>query len=210
MRPDLRLIVITDPRLAEPRSIFDVVEACVAAGAPAVQLRDKRATARELLEQALRLRDICTAHGALLFLNDRFDVALAARADGVHLGPTDIPLERVRAAAPAGFLIGFSTDDPALAAAAERNGASYIGCGAVFGTRNKPEVGEERIGTGRLAEVVRAVAIPVVAIGGIDPGNVALAAGAGARGVAAIGALMAAADPAAATRLLLAPFEAPA
>jgi thiamine-phosphate pyrophosphorylase len=210
MRPDLRLIVITDARLAEPRSIFDVVEACVAAGAPAVQLRDKHATARELLEQALRLRDICTAHGALLFLNDRFDVGLAARADGVHLGPGDLPLERVRAAAPARFLIGFSTDDPALAAAAERNGASYIGCGAVFGTRNKPEAGAERIGTGRLAEVARAVAIPVVAIGGIDPGNVALAARAGAQGVAVIGALMAAADPAAVTRLLLAPFEAPA
>jgi thiamine-phosphate pyrophosphorylase len=208
MHPDLRLVVITDAKMAEPRSIFDVVEQCVRAGAPAVQLRAKTATARELLDQALVLREICSARGALLFLNDRFDVALAAGADGVHLGPSDIPLERLRGAVPPGFLIGYSTDDPEAAKRAEQSGASYIGCGAVFGTHSKHDVGDERIGVERLAEVVQAVSIPVIAIGGIDPDNVALTARAGAAGVAVISALMRAHDPADVVRRLLAPFGA--
>jgi thiamine-phosphate pyrophosphorylase len=208
VNPDLRLIVITDAQMAAPRTIFDVVEECLKAGAPAVQLRDKNADARELLDQALRLRTLCTAHDALLFLNDRFDVALAARADGVHIGRSDIPLERVRAAVPPAFLVGFSTDDPDAARKALREGANYIGCGAVFGTHSKLDVGDERIGIERLAEVVRAVGIPVVAIGGIDAGNAALAAQAGAAGVAVISALMRAKDPGSVVRGLLDCFPA--
>src|SRR5690606_40565999 len=97
---DLRLIVITDRRLASPRSVLEVVEAALQAGAPAVQLRDKDATPRELYEQARALAEVTARYGALLFVNDRLDVALAAEADGVHLGPGDLPVHAARPAAP--------------------------------------------------------------------------------------------------------------
>jgi thiamine-phosphate pyrophosphorylase len=209
--PDLRLIVITDADLAAPRSVADVVHAAVEAGAPAIQLRDKRAPAESLYHQALRLLAITRVHDVLLFINDRLDVALAAHADGVHLGPDDLPVAAARAAADrAGrhdLIIGTSTDDPVRAQLAQRDGADYIGCGAVFGTTSKPEVGDERIGTERLARVVRAVDIPVIGIGGITTANVADVARTGAAGSAVIGAVMTAADIGDAVRQLLRPFR---
>lgn len=205
MRLDLRLIVLTDRELAAPRPVEDIVAACLAAGAPAIQLRDKNATARALLEQATRLLRLTRRHRALLFLNDRLDVALAAGADGVHLGPADLPIAAARRAAPPPFLIGYSTDDPAEARRAAAAGADYIGCGAVFGTTTK-DVGGERIGLERLAQVVRAVDIPVIGIGGIGPENAAETLRTGAAGVAVIRAVMEAQDPGKAVRELLAAF----
>lgn len=204
---DLRIIVVTDPDLARPRAVADVVARALEAGAPAIQLRDKRATAAELFEQASVLRPMTRARGALLFVNDRLDVALAAGADGVHLGPDDLPVAAARRIAPAAFLIGYSTDDPHAAVAAERDGASYIGCGAVFGTTSKAEAAGERIGLARLDDVARAVSIPVVGIGGITPDNVAAVSATRAAGAAVLSAIMAAADPAAVTRSLLAAFD---
>jgi thiamine-phosphate diphosphorylase len=204
---DLRLIVITDRVLAAPRELLAVVRDALEAGTPAIQLRAKDASARELLQQAEALRALTREFNARLFINDRLDVALAAGADGVHLGPDDIPLAAARAAVPRPFLIGVSTDDPARARSAEREGADYIGCGAVFATSSKPEVAGESIGPARLAEVVRAVAIPVVGIGGVDTQNVAQVSATGAAGAAVIGAVMKAEDPAAAARALLAPFS---
>ena len=208
MRPpavDLRLIVITDSALAAPRTVIDVVRSALRAGTPAIQLRDKQATARELLEQATILRALTRQHGALLFINDRLDVALAAQADGVHLGPRDIPLAAARSVAPLPFLIGVSTDDPEAAAVAQQQGASYIGCGAVFGTRSK-DVGGEVIGTAQLQRVVEAARIPVVGIGGIDESNVDAVAASGAAGAAVIGAVMKAVDIERTVRTLLKAF----
>lgn len=203
-----RLIVITDRALAAPRPLVDVVRAALDAGAPVIQLRDKHATAAELYEEATRLLPLVHGSGARLIVNDRLDVALAAHADGVHLGPDDLPIETARRIAPPGFIIGCSTDRPERARAAADAGASYIGCGAVFGTRTKA-VGDERIGTGRLTEVVNAVSLPVVGIGGIDVGNVAQVAATGAAGAAVVGAVMTAADPGQVVHELLAAFDPP-
>lgn len=203
----LRLIVITDRRLAGPRRVDDVVRAALDGGARAIQLRDKHATARELYEQAVRLRHLSHDAGALLFINDRLDVALAAGADGVHLGPDDLPPARARLLAPPPFLIGYSTDDPTVARAAEADGVDYLGCGAVFGTTSKA-VGDERIGPAGLHAVATAVRIPVVGIGGIHPGNIAALAPTGAAGAAVLSAVMTAADPTATTADLLAAFPA--
>jgi thiamine-phosphate pyrophosphorylase len=200
---DLRLIVVTDRGLAAPRGVHDIVRAAVEAGAPVIQLRDKAAPAAELLQAARALLPVIRAAGALLFINDRIDVALAAGADGVHLGPHDLPLNAARRIAPPELLIGFSTDNPEMARQAERDGASYIGCGAVFGTSTKPEVGDERIGTARLDEVARAVSIPVVGIGGVGITNIADIARTRASGAAAVGAVMGAGDPAAAVREIM-------
>jgi thiamine-phosphate pyrophosphorylase len=203
---DLRLIVITDARMAEPRSVEDVVRAALEAGAPAIQLRDKHATARDLYEQAVRLRKLTADFNALLLVNDRIDVALAAQADGAHIGPHDVPLRAARVAAPPPFLLGVSTDDPKQAKLAEAGGASYIGCGAVFGTGSKDVAGES-IGTERLRQVVASVRIPVVGIGGIDASNVTKVAATGAAGVAVIRAVMAADHVAGAVSALLAAFQ---
>lgn len=199
----LRLIVITDAEVAAPRTVVSVVEAALSAGAPAVQLRDKGATARNLLAQADGLRALTRRYGALFFVNDRLDVALAARADGVHVGPDDLPVAAVRAAAGDGFLVGYSTDQVDDARRAVRDGADYLGCGAVFATGNKADAGST-IGPEGLKRVARAVRVPVVGIGGITPERAVGLAATGATGLAVIGAVMGAEDPAEATRELLA------
>ena len=198
----LCLIVITDRRLAA-RAVEDAVAAALAAGAPAIQLRDKEIAPRDLLPIARRLRGLTRAAGALLFVNDRLDIALAAGADGVHLGPDDLPVAPARRIAPPGFLIGYSTDDPRAARRAAARGADYIGCGAVYPTTTKAGAGAP-IGLSRVKEVARAVAVPVIGIGGITPDRAPEVRAAGAAGCAAISAVMAAPDPGAVVRQFLA------
>ena len=203
----LELIVITDARLAAPRSIVDVVKDALAAGAPAVQLRDKQAGARELRALAQALRRLTLDAGALFFVNDRLDVALASAADGVHVGPDDIPVEAIRAVVPAGFLVGASADDPAAARRLVEAGADYIGCGTVWPTGTKSNAGTV-IGLEGLERVARAVQVPVVGIGGVTPQRSAAVAATSAAGVAVVGAVMAEADVPGAVRRLLAPWAA--
>ncbi len=198
----LRLVVVTDRGAAAPREVEDVVADALAAGAPAVQLREKEGGAAEMLETARRLRTLTREAGALLFVNDRLDVALAAGADGVHLGPNDLPLASARRAAPGGFLIGYSADDPGEARTAVLAGADYIGCGAVYPTGSK-DVGDEAIGPEGVERVVRAVEVPVVGIGGVTPERAPGIVRAGAAGVAVISAVMGAEDPGSAVRSLL-------
>ena len=199
----LRLIVITDEGLARPRSVEAVVAAALDAGAPAIQLRAKEATARTLLEVGGRLLRLTRDAGALLFVNDRVDVALALGADGAHVGPDDLPVAALRAAVPGGFLLGASADDPHVARRLVADGADYIGCGTVYATSTKADAGEV-IGLEGLERVARAVDVPVVGIGGVTVERSAEVAGTGAAGVAVVGAVMAAEDPGAAVRGLLA------
>ncbi len=202
----IRLIVITDPQPACGRPLHQVVAECLEAGAPSIQLRDKTASAEELYDQALGLVPLAEAHGALLMVNDRFDVARAAGAHGVHLGPEDLPVEAVRSHAPAGFLIGYSTDDPELARAAAVAGADYLGVGAVFATWSKEGLDGEAVGPGRVAEVLAAAVLPGVGIGGITPANARSVAATGA-GVAALSSVMQAPEPGDAVRALLAAVD---
>ena len=201
----LRLIVITDAGLAAPRSVEEVVAAALDAGAPSIQLRAKGATARELLELGGRLLRLTRDVGALLFVNDRVDVALALGADGAHVGPDDLPVAALRAAVPAGFLLGASADDPVVARRLVREGADYIGCGTVYATSTKSDAGQV-IGLDGLERVARAADVPVVGIGGVTVERSAEVAGTAAAGVAVVGAVMAAADPGAVVRGLLAPW----
>ncbi len=223
----LRLTVITDEALARPRTLSDVVRKALAAGAPTIQLRLKGATARELLEAAQTLLPIVRSAGALFIVNDRLDVALAAGADGVHLGPDDPPITDARAvadearagdantvrattgatagAAAGAFILGYSVDTTSGATRAEADGADYLGVGAVYATGNKSDAGEV-IGLEGLRRGVEAVSIPVVAIGGITPRRAPAVAETGACGAAAIGAVMGSPEPAEAVRALLLPF----
>jgi len=197
--------------LARPRALSGVVREALAGGAPTIQLRLKSASARELLEAAQTLMPIVRSAGALFIVNDRLDVALAAGADGVHLGPDDLPVKDVRRVADARsgvadtFIVGYSTDTTDEAARAEAEGADYLGVGAVYETANKSDAGDV-IGLKGLRRVVKAVSIPVVAIGGITPERAPAVAKTGACGSATIGAVMSAAEPAEAVRELLLPF----
>lgn len=205
------MTVITDEVLARPRALSDVVREALAGGAPTVQLRLKSASARELLEAAQTLMPIVRSAGALFIVNDRLDVALAAGADGVHLGPDDPPVKDVRRVADARsgvadtFIVGYSTDTRDEAARAEAEGADYLGVGAVYATANKSDAGDV-IGLEGLRRVVKVVSIPVVAIGGITPERAPAVAKTGACGSATIGAVMSATEPAEAVRELLLPF----
>lgn len=196
----LRLMVLTEPQ--RDRSLTDVVEECLAAGATAIQLRDKAATARGLYEQGLELRPAIRRHGALFVVNDRVDVAVALEADAVHLGPEDIPIDAARWIAPYHLLIGFSTDDPEQGKEAAAAGASYLGVGAVFGTSSKEGLADEAIGAERIGAVMRASGLPAVGIGGVTPVNAAEVAATGA-GVAVLGAVMRAAKPGEVVRRIL-------
>ena len=196
----LRLMVITRPDPAGG-SLRDVVAECVDAGATAIQLRDKRASTRELWATATELSPIVRSAGALFLINDRFDVAIAVAADGVHLGPEDLPLAAVRREVPSGFLVGFSTDEPPAARRAEADGADYLGVGAVFGTTSKAGLANEAIGPARVAEVAAAVRLPVVAVGGVNSRNVASVVRLGT-GVAVLAAVMDSARPGEAVRQL--------
>jgi thiamine-phosphate diphosphorylase len=202
----LALIVITDPSCGPGRTIVDVAAAALRGGAPSIQLRGKDQPAREQVELARALLAITRPAGALLWVNDRVDVALAAGADGVHLGQDDVPVTAVRRIVPPGFLVGISAETPELARAAERDGADYVGTGPVYATGSKADAGDA-IGTGRVTDVAGAVRIPVVGIGGIDAANAGEVVRAGAAGVAVIGAVMRAEDPGAATRALLESIE---
>lgn len=203
----LRLVVITDRRLAGDRPVVEVVAQALEGGAPAVQLRNKGDSARELLATGRQLRALTREAGALLFVNDRLDVALAVEADGVHLGPDDLPVAAVRRLAPGGFLVGRSADDPDVARRAVEDGADYIGCGTVYPTTTKADAGAT-IGLEGLDRVAGAVPVPVVGIGGIVVERAAEVAGTRAAGIAVVGAIMGAPDPARVVRALMAPFEA--
>lgn len=202
----LAVMVVTDPDCGPGREIADVVAAALAGGAPAVQLRLKEGTTREMVRLGRRLRELTREAGALLFVNDRVDVALVIGADGAHVGDDDLPLAAARAVAPAGFLLGRSVDSAAQALAAEREGADYVGAGPVAATPSKHDAGAA-IGLEGVRAIREAVCVPVVAIGGIDLENAGAVARAGADGVAVIRAVMRAEEPGEAARRLRAEVE---
>ncbi len=198
----LRLMIITHPRPACGRSLIDVAGECLEAGATAIQLRDKQASDAEVLAIAAELRDLSARHDALFIVNDRFDLALAAGADGVHLGPGDLPVVAVRPLVPDSFIIGYSTDTAEGGRVAEGAGASYLGVGALYGTSSKAGLERERIGIKRLHEVIDSVSIATVGIGGITADNAAAVYSAGA-GLAVLSAIMDAPEPGKAVRAIL-------
>lgn len=198
----LELMVLTDPEPACGRPLPEVVEACLEAGATAVQLRHEGVEGGRLHREARRLRPVVRGHGALFLVNDRADVALASGADGVHLGPEDPPVAAVRRVVPDRFLVGYSTDAPGEGARAAADGADYLGVGAVYGTTSKPGLEDEAVGPDRVREVLEAAGLPGVGIGGVTAENAAEVYAAGA-GVAVLSEVMGAEDPGRAVRALL-------
>lgn len=190
----LRLLLVTDDRLLAGRDLVSVCREAVAGGVTAVQLRLKHTEPRQLVELARALRH---AVSVPIFINDRLDVALAAGADGVHLGPEDLPVSLARRIAPAGFVIGASVG--LSEEAGNGHGADYWGVGPFHTTGTKPGAGAalELDGFRRILAIAPE-GMPCVAVGGVRPEDVRGVREAGGAGVAVVSGILAAEDPSAA------------
>jgi thiamine-phosphate pyrophosphorylase len=206
MQIDLRLNAIVDPERSGGHDLADLARRCAQGGATLVQLRDKLSETRAMVETARAIKKALAPFAVPLVVNDRVDVALAAGADGVHVGQDDMAVEDARRLLGRGAIIGLSikTVDEANAAPVEL--IDYVGSGGVYATTSKQQKNAP-IGPAGLARVIAALhartpKLPVCGIAGIDAGNAAAVIAAGADGVAVISALSLAPDPAAAARAL--------
>jgi len=201
-----RLHVLTDTRFG--RDPLAVVRAALSAGARAIQVRDKGATDRGLLDLTRRVVELAEPSAAYVLVDDRVDIAMAAEACGAHLGSDDLPLAVARVLGGARFLLGGTARDAASAVAAEADDADYVGVGPAFSTTTKSGL-PDAIGVPGVQSVARATALPVIAIGGITPVRVPALLAAGAHGIAVVTAISQAADPAAAAAAFLRALPAP-
>lgn len=193
----LHLCVITDAHLVPGRDHVAIAKAALAGGADMIQLRDKTGNLRDLLPQARAILSLCRSGGAVFIVNDRVDLALAADADGAHVGQEDLPAENARRLLGPRRLLGVSTHDVTQAEAARLAGADYIGFGPMFATGTKA-TGYTPRGLEALRGVRRAVSLPILAIGGLNLENAAAVIEAGATAPAVISAVAGAPDIAAA------------
>jgi thiamine-phosphate pyrophosphorylase len=181
----VRLMLVTDDRVLAGRDLLEVCRSAERGGVTSVQLRLKEAPPRELLAAA---RALVGALSVPVLVNDRLDVAIAAGAAGVHLGPDDLPVRLARDAAPPGFLIGASVGSVAEAAGA--GGADYLGVGPWRVSDTKADAGEA-LGEAGLRRIRDAAgAMPVVAIGGVRPEDLPVILGAGATGIAVVSGIL--------------------
>ena len=198
---DLSLYLVTDPDMVRARGLTAVVAAAVRGGASLVQLRDKHAPTHELTEQATALKRLLAPLGVPLIINDRIDVAVAAGADGAHVGQEDMAPDEARRLLGPDRILGVSVSRPEEVATADPALVDYAGVGAVFPTATKEKIAPP-LGLDGLAALRARIPLPVVAIGGIGEANTAGVIAAGADGIAVVSAICAAADPEAACRRL--------
>ena len=199
------LYVIIDPAVAGGRDVSHVAREAIAGGAALLQWRDKTREKGLQIAEVRALADVCRGAGVPLIVNNHVDLALAAEADGVHVGQLDLPVSVVRRLVPDGWIVGASTNNAGEARAAEADGADYVSVGNLFGTTSKDDTRPATLDT--LREVKTAVAVPVCAIGGIDDTNIAEVIAAGADMASVISAVLAADDPRAAAQRLAAAFD---
>lgn len=191
-RQAMRLYAVTDRTWVGRQTLPEQVEVALKGGATCVQLREKELDRAALLEEARTLAALCRRYGVPLIINDNVEVALAAGADGVHVGQDDLTVEQVRRLAGDRLIVGVSAHTVEQALAAQAGGADYLGVGAVFATATKSDA--HVLPRETLAEICRAVDIPVVAIGGISADNLLQLAGTGVDGVALVSAIFSAPD----------------
>ena len=194
---DYSLYLVTDRGLARGRSTPDIVKAAVNGGVTCVQLREKDCSTLEFIEQALSIKDYLSDRGIPLIINDRLDVAQAVKADGIHLGQTDMPLNMARAVAGDSMIIGISAESLEDAVEAEKGGADYLGVSPIYATPTKTDTAPP-LGLEGLRQIRARVRIPLVGIGGLNRENAADVIRNGADGVAVVSAIVAAEDPEAA------------
>ena len=193
------LYVVITQAFCAGRSGLAVLDQVLAAGVGIVQLREKDLSDRRLYELAVAFRRRTEAGGALLIIDDRLDIALAAGADGVHLGQEDLPVAAARRIAP-DLIIGASSHSLEEALAAQEAGAGYVNIGPIFPTATKPAASP--LGLEAIERIAPRLRIPWSAMGGINQGNIAQVSARGARHPAVMSAVTAAAEVGAAARAL--------
>lgn len=204
MKPaiDYSIYLVTDEACLHGRPLLKCVEEALAAGVTLVQYRAKAADGGVLYAEACKLKELCDKYNVPLIINDRLDIALAVCAAGVHLGQDDLPCAVARKLLGEDFIIGVSAHNPAEAVKAVSDGADYLGCGAVFGTATKHDVA--KLGLENLRAIRKAVAVPMVGIGGITADNYAEVLATGADGAAIVSGILAQDDIGAVVKKLVA------
>ncbi|MGH2574619.1 MAG: thiamine phosphate synthase [Ignavibacteria bacterium] len=189
-----RLCIITNTELQKRFSHEDIVKLAIRGGADMIQLRDKKMSTGELVVTAKRIKKLCDKSNVTFIVNDRVDIALISDADGVHLGKEDIPVSEARKLLGRNKIIGGTAHNVKEALQVEKDGVDYIGFGHIFPTLTKLKTTQPQ-GLERLAEVIRLISIPVLAIGGINTENVNKVILSGAYGVALIGSVVKSDNP---------------
>lgn len=204
MKPaiDYSIYLVTDEACLHGRPLLKCAEEALAAGVTLVQYRAKAADGGVLYTEACKLKELCDKYSVPLIINDRLDIALAVGAAGVHLGQDDLPCAVARRLLGEDFIIGVSAHNPAEAVQAVSEGADYLGCGAVFGTATKHDVA--KLGLENLRAIRKAVAVPMVGIGGITADNYAEVLATGADGAAIVSGILAQDDIGAVVKKLVA------
>ena len=198
---DYTIYPVTDREALKGCSLEDAVIHTILGGAKIIQLREKNMTSREFLESAVSIKKITEEHGVKLIINDRVDIALAVNADGVHLGQSDMPAEIARRILGKDKIIGVTAPTVEMALQAEKDGADYIGVGAMFKTSTKANTVCNT--KDNLIKIVQSVNIPVVAIGGINLENAPALADTGISGFAVVSAIFGSDDIKGATEKLI-------
>ena len=188
----LRLYAVTDRSWLGTQTLAQQVEQALRGGATCVQLREKELNDTDFLAEAKELKILCARYGVPLIINDNVELALKVDADGVHVGQEDMDAQDVRSLIGPDKILGVTAKTVEQAQRAQRNGADYLGSGAVFGSTTKRNA--KPMSMELLKSICQSVAIPVVAIGGIHRGNIASLAGTGIRGAAVVSGIFAAAD----------------
>ncbi len=188
----MRLYAVTDRHWVGTQTLVQQVEDALKGGVTCVQLREKNLDFDSFLKEAVELKKICSAYHVPLLINDNIEIALQSGADGVHVGQNDMPVEDVRRILGEDKIIGVTAKTVEQALTAQKNGADYLGSGAMFASSTKTDA--IRIDYKTFREICQAVAIPVVAIGGITKENVSQISGLGMDGIAVITAIFSAPD----------------
>lgn len=195
------LHVLTDITLQSRFSHVELTRQAIAGGADTIQFRQKSGSTREMIDVARRMKSLCGKAGVSFIVNDRLDVALAAEADGIHLGQDDFPLPLARKLLGSDKIIGGSASDMEEARICLSEGADYVGFGPVFPTTSKDDAGPVS-GIERLKEIVENIPLPIIVIGGVSAENTPAVMRAGAAGIAVISAVCCQEDPLKATKTL--------
>ena len=195
------LYLVTDEKACKGKDFYESVEASIRGGAKIVQLREKNMDTRDFFKRALKLKEICHKHGVDFVINDRLDIAIAVDADGVHLGQSDMPIQKAKEILGHKKIIGISAKNMEEALEAQKYGADYIGVGAIFATDTKKDSGLIDLET--LKEMTNQINIPVLAIGGIGLGKLGYLKDTGIDGICVISDILGSDDPEKRTRKLL-------
>ena len=181
------LYAVTDRAWVGKQSLYEQVESALKGGVTCVQLREKELDYDSFLSEAIQIASLCKRYGVPLFINDNVDIAIACGADGVHVGQDDMAAANVRQKVGSGMMIGVSVHNVDEAKKAVRDGADCLGVGAVFTTSTKADASVLPIS--EVKAICDAVDIPVVAIGGINKGNILQLSSSGVDGIAVVSAI---------------------